>query len=230
MMDSFELHFLRLQQAGPDQQPHQRCLPYRPQCNYWPAAAHGSQQLPLGCLPRRCSAVDGDDVRVTSMLCRLATDSVDNPGLTAACLSRRMCCHVARRALDLSMNTFSGILPGGISALAALQSLAVASNYLVGTLPPEVTTLSSLVYAAIASLRRGKNSASHHKKILLGVLGAPLPLFARCAVWRRDRELDVSYNSLMGSLPDGISTLGHLTYVGRAGARWHRAELGDRRS
>ena len=155
-MDSFELHFLRLQQAGPDQQPHQRCLPYRPQCNYWPAAAHGSQQLPLGCLPRRCSAVDGDDVRVTSMLCRLATDSVDNPGLTAACLSRRMCCHVARRALDLSMNTFSGILPGGISALAALQSLAVASNYLVGTLPPEVTTLSSLVYAAIASLRRGK--------------------------------------------------------------------------
>ncbi|XP_010555906.1 PREDICTED: probably inactive leucine-rich repeat receptor-like protein kinase At3g28040 isoform X2 [Tarenaya hassleriana] len=123
------------------------------------------------------------------------------------------------KVLSLSDNDFTGIIPASLGSISSLKFLDLSKNSFSGSLPDDfLTNCSSLRYLSLAkNMLDGPIPSSLSQCSLLNTLDLSSNRFSGnpgfvSAIWtlQRLRKLDLSNNSLSGSMPSGISSLHNL--------------------
>ena len=100
--------------------------------------------------------------------------------------------------MNLSNNFLSGSVPSTLGNLTLLWHIDLSENQLNGSIPAAMSNLVSVV-----SINLSKNNLS----------GALVGLFSESSVWHQMRTLNLSYNSLSGSIPSTVGNLSGLSYL-----------------
>jgi len=126
------------------------------------------------------------------------------------------------RLINLALNALSGTIPSELGQLSRLEIFNLTSNYFSGTLPEELASWSMLKTMALGTnwLKGTIPSSYQQLTSMLKVdwsnnfLTGFLPLETLSAWNKTLTSLDLSNNSLNGTLSSDIGYLTHLTHLG----------------